>query len=133
MAPNTKLSTRIGNLQREVSTGKTRSLNPRDFTGEEMAQRKTSLEDALAQQKMLREGRRQKTIGPINAHTTLESNLNKAHTTTEANRIIREVSSIVGHASSATPAAPAMDQDMGTMAEDTRGWIARVSQPGGAR
>ena len=92
-------------------------INGKDHTPEQRTALQGKYDTLLKKQKEAAEVRRQKTIGPINTHTTLESNLNKAHITTEANRIIREVSSIVGQALSATPAPPAMDQ--GTMAEDT--------------
>ena len=129
MAPD-KTSRLLGNVNKELREGKTRSRNGgREHTPEERAALLLKRDALFKKRKDKAEAKRQKTIVPINDHTTLEHKRSNQHTTSEIDRVI----AAMHNAPSSSSADPAMDQDMGTMAEDTWGWAARVSQPGGAR
>ena len=88
MSPPSKLTRKLSNLKAELASGRTRGLNPRDLTAEEI-ERKTAEREELKHQ--MHEERLQRTSQAVNAHTTAEADRGMAHATAEQDRCISAI------------------------------------------
>lgn len=81
MPGRSKFSVALSGIQRQLKSGKTRGISPRDLTEQEVNALLPMRETLPAQ---LKDARQQRVLDRINGHTTAESAETRAHVSTEA-------------------------------------------------